>query len=44
MSVVSRHDVQAAYRSPAGLASIVAGLVLDGGAFLWIRKLLQVPA
>jgi tight adherence protein B len=44
MSVVSKHDVQAAYRSPAGLASILAGLVLDGGAFLWIRKLLQVQA
>ena len=44
MSVVSRHDVQAAYRSPAGLASIVTGLLLDAGAFLWIRKLLQVKA
>jgi tight adherence protein B len=44
MSVVSRHDVQTAYRSPAGLASIVTGLVLDAGAFLWIRKLLTVRA
>jgi tight adherence protein B len=44
MSVVSRHDVQTAYRSPAGMASIVAGLVLDAGAFLWIRKLLALPA
>ena len=44
MSIVSRHDVQAAYHSPAGMASIVVGLVLDAGAFLWIRKLLAVPA
>ena len=34
MSLVSRHDVQR--------ASIVVGLVLDAGAFLWIRKLLAV--
>ena len=44
MSVVSRHDIQAAFRSPAGLASIVGGFVLDGGAFVWIRKLLAVEA
>jgi tight adherence protein B len=42
MSVVSRHDVQAAYRTSAGLASIVLGLALDAGAFLWIRTLLRV--
>jgi tight adherence protein B len=44
MSVVSRQDVQAAYRSPAGMVSILAGLALDAGAFVWIRKLLTVPA
>jgi tight adherence protein B len=42
MSIVSRHDVQAAYRTSAGLASIVLGLALDAGAFLWIRTLLRV--
>jgi tight adherence protein B len=42
MSLVSRHDVQAAYRSPAGLGSILTGLALDAGAFVWIRSLLRV--
>jgi tight adherence protein B len=42
MSLVSRHDVQPAYSSGPGLASIVMGLALDAGAFLWIRKLLAV--
>jgi tight adherence protein B len=42
MSVVSRSDVAAAYHSPAGLASILIGLALDAGAFLWIRHLLAV--
>jgi tight adherence protein B len=43
MSVVSRSDIAAAYGSPVGLAAILAGLVLDGGAYLWIRRLLRVP-
>jgi tight adherence protein B len=42
MSIVSRSDVAAAYHSPAGLTSILVGLVLDAGAFLWIRHLLAV--
>jgi tight adherence protein B len=42
MSIVSRSDVAAAYHSPAGLASILIGLALDAGAFLWIRHLLAV--
>jgi tight adherence protein B len=42
MSIVSRHDVQVAYSTGAGLASIVLGLALDGGAFLWIRTMLRV--
>ena len=42
MSLVSRHDVRAAYTSPAGMASILVGLALDAGAFLWISKLLRV--
>jgi tight adherence protein B len=42
MSIVSRHDVQVAYSTGAGLASIVLGLALDAGAFLWIRTMLRV--
>ena len=44
LSIVSRHDMAAAYSSPIGLAAIVLGLVLDGLAFLWIRKLVAVAA
>jgi len=40
MSVVSRGEVQGALASPAGLAAVVVGLLLDLGAFLWIRHLL----
>ena len=43
LSVVSRSDMSAAYGSPAGLAAIVVGLVLDGAAYLWIRRMLRVP-
>ena len=42
LSIVSRHDMAAAYSSPVGLASIAGGLVLDGLAFLWIRSLVAV--
>jgi tight adherence protein B len=42
MSVVSREDMSAAYGSPIGLGAIVVGLVLDAGAYLWIRRLLRV--
>ncbi len=42
MSVVSRNDMSAAYGSPIGLGAIVVGLVLDAGAYLWIRRLLRV--
>jgi tight adherence protein B len=42
--IVSRRDMTVAYSTPLGLAAIVAGLVLDGLAFLWIRKLVQVAA
>jgi len=42
MSMVSRSDMSAAYGSPIGLGAIVVGLVLDGGAYLWIRRLLRV--
>jgi tight adherence protein B len=42
LSVVSRNDMEAALGSPAGLASITGGLVLETGGALWIRKLLRV--
>jgi tight adherence protein B len=41
MSVISRHEVTAALSTPIGLISVVAGLALDGSAFLWIRHLLR---
>ena len=44
LSAMSRHDMSLAYRSPIGLTAIVAGLGLEAGAYLWIRKLLRVPA
>ena len=44
LSVVSHHDMAAAYSSSIGVAAIAAGLVLDGLAFLWIRKLVAVEA
>jgi len=40
--LTSRHEMQSALATPAGIAVIVIGLVLDGLAFVWIRKLLEV--
>jgi tight adherence protein B len=40
--LTSRAEMQAALATPAGLAVVVFGLVLDGLAFVWIRKLLEV--
>jgi tight adherence protein B len=42
LSVVARHDVEAAYRSAAGASAIGIGLALQGAAFVWIRALLRV--
>jgi tight adherence protein B len=44
MSVVSRSEVSGALSSPIGVAAVIAGLVLDGLAFLWIRHLLRSEA
>jgi Flp pilus assembly protein TadB len=44
MSVVSRDEVSGALASPIGLAAVVIGLLLDGGAFLWIRHLLRTES
>jgi tight adherence protein B len=42
LSVTSRRDIAAAYHSSTGATSIVAGLLMQGAAFLWIRRLLRV--
>jgi tight adherence protein B len=38
----SRGDIEGAFRTPAGIAAVALGLVLEIGAFLWIRRLLEV--
>jgi tight adherence protein B len=40
--ITSRGDIEGAFASPIGVASIVVGLTLEGVAFLWIRSLLAV--
>ncbi len=40
--VTSRRDIEGALGTPLGLGSILVGLLLEGGAFLWIRRLLEV--
>jgi tight adherence protein B len=42
LSVVARRDVAIAYHSTVGASAIAVGLLLQGGAFLWIRGLLRV--
>jgi tight adherence protein B len=42
LSATSREEMAAAYRTPAGTAAILAGLAMQGAAFIWIRGLLQV--
>jgi len=40
--VTSRSDMQAALATPAGIAAVAVGAAMEGAAFLWIRKLLEV--
>jgi tight adherence protein B len=40
--LTSRRDIEGAISTPIGIACIVGGLMLELGAFLWIRKLLVV--
>jgi tight adherence protein B len=40
--LTSRRDIEGAMSTPVGIACVVAGLVLELGAFAWIRKLLVV--
>ena len=42
LSVVSRSDIEGALRSSLGVSAIVAGVVLQGFAFLWIRRLMRL--
>lgn len=42
MTATSRHELAPIYRSPAGAAMVVVGLLLNGLAYLWIRSLLKV--
>lgn len=42
LSATSRNDIAAAYHSATGATAIGLGLALQGGAYLWIRRLLQV--
>jgi tight adherence protein B len=42
LSVVARRDIETAYRTPAGASAIALGAVLQGMAFVWIRRLLRV--
>ncbi len=42
LSITSRRDIAAAYHSSIGATAIVAGLLMQGVAFLWIRRLLRV--
>jgi len=42
LSITSRDQIDAAFRTPAGVASVVIGLTLQGLAFVWIRHLLRV--
>ena len=40
--LTSRHDIEGALGTPAGLASVFLGFGLEVGAFFWIRALLEV--
>jgi tight adherence protein B len=40
--LTSRRDIEGALATPAGLGSVLLGLGLEVGAFLWIRSLLDV--
>jgi len=42
LSLTSRNDIAAAYRTPIGAGAIVLGLTLEAIAFVWIRRLLRV--
>ena len=41
LSTVSRRDIESAISTTAGGAAVALGVLLQGGAFLWIRSLLR---
>jgi tight adherence protein B len=40
--VTSRKDIAAAFETPVGISAVGLGLVMQGAAFVWIRRLLRV--
>jgi tight adherence protein B len=44
LAVTSHQELAPVYRSPAGIAMISSGLVMEALAFVWIRRLLRVEA
>jgi len=40
--LTSRRDIEGALATPAGVICVIVGLALEGGAFLWIRRILEV--
>jgi tight adherence protein B len=42
LSATSREEMAAAYGTAAGITAIVGGLILQAGAFVWIRRLVGV--
>ena len=42
MSLTSRHDMATAFSTPAGVAAVGGGLVLQAGGYVWIRRLIRV--
>ena len=40
--LTSRNEIEGALATPAGLGAVLLGLTMEGLAFLWIRKLLEV--
>lgn len=44
LAATSHHDLAPVYGSPAGIAMISSGLVMEGLAFVWISRILGVEA
>ncbi|HEY6567002.1 MAG TPA: type II secretion system F family protein [Actinomycetota bacterium] len=40
--LTSREQIEGAFHTPTGIAALILGLVLEGLAFVWIRRLLEV--
>jgi tight adherence protein B len=44
LAATSHQELGPVYRSPAGIAMITSGLLMEAMAFVWIRRLLRVEA